>query len=78
MAASCRPKVAGEFNCFLASMLSTIAAKVIYLRDASVNQALDEGSAEKIRCAASTISRLHARVYETAERFASNTFRKLK
>jgi hypothetical protein len=41
-------------------MLSTIAAKVIYLRDASVNQALDEGSAEKIRCAASTISGLHA------------------
>jgi hypothetical protein len=78
VAASCRPKVAGEFNCFLASMLFMIAAKVIYLRDASVNQALDEGSAEKIRCAASTISGLYARVYETAERFASNTFRKLK
>jgi hypothetical protein len=51
---------------------------VIYLRDASVNQALNEQSADNMRRAASTISGLDTRVYETAERLASNTFRKLK
>jgi hypothetical protein len=51
---------------------------VIYLRDASVNQALDEESAGTMRRTASTIPGLYTRVYETAERFASNTFRKLK
>jgi hypothetical protein len=51
---------------------------VIYLRDASVNQALDEESVGTMRRTASTIPGLYTRVYETAERFASNTFRKLK
>jgi len=59
-------------------MRSTISCKVIYLRDASVNQALDKEPADRMRCAASRTSGLCTRVYETAERFASNTFRKLK
>ena len=78
MAASCWFKVADEFDCVLASMRFTNSCKVIYLRDASVNQALDKEPADNMRRAASRTSGLCTRVYETAERFASNTFSKLK
>jgi len=59
-------------------MRSTISCKVIYLRDASVNLALAKKSTGRMRRVASRTSGLCTRVYETAERFASNTFRKLK
>jgi hypothetical protein len=58
VAASCWFKVADEFDCVLAAMRFANSCKVIYLRDASVNQALDKAPVDNMRCAASRTSGL--------------------
>jgi hypothetical protein len=51
--------------------------KVTYLCDASASHALDDVSADEIHRAVSKISGLYADVYETADRIASTSPRKL-
>jgi nicotinamidase-related amidase len=69
---------AGESSC-LSTLIDAFHRnhKVTYLCDASASHTLDDVSADEIHRAVSKISGLCADVYETADRIASTSHRKL-